>query len=276
MMRVRSGRAIALAGPVVLVLCATLVLPASDGAGRNGARRVDATPPRGPYAGTHAWWRLLPRACSGACATVQTLRGGGSREADDPDDLDSRAVAEAMAVDRAALRVRGGMQRVAAEPPRDPDGVRGAGAGEGDAESSASEGASGEAHTQARGGGALLGPGGGDLGSPLGLGHGDSPGDAWRRLHTGSIDGAAVFGEPFASIVQQLLKLPGWRCMSPRASVGGLTLHLSPETLDQRLLYCAPMQRAVAPRTLSRARAVTRTHTHTHTHTHQKQREERD
>ena len=50
----------------------------------------------------------------------------------------------------------------------------------------------------------LRGPGGGATASPAG----GSPADAWRRLHSGTEDGAAVVGEPVASIVQALLKVP--------------------------------------------------------------------
>ena len=50
----------------------------------------------------------------------------------------------------------------------------------------------------------LRGPGGGATASPAG----GSPADAWRRLHAGTEDAAAVVGEPVASIVQALLKVP--------------------------------------------------------------------
>lgn len=49
--------------------------------------------------------------------------------------------------------------------------------------------------------GGLLGPSGGETGDP----RGGSPGDAWRMLHTGSRDGAAIFGEHFARIARALV-----------------------------------------------------------------------
>ena len=52
--------------------------------------------------------------------------------------------------------------------------------------------------------GGLLGPGGGETGDP----RGGPPGDAWRMLHTGSRDGAAILGEHFARIARALVDVP--------------------------------------------------------------------
>ena len=50
----------------------------------------------------------------------------------------------------------------------------------------------------------LLGPGGGSTGDP----GGGTAGDAWRMLHTGSRDGAAVMGDALARIARRLVDVP--------------------------------------------------------------------